>query len=166
MQRIDDILGIRTKVGPGDLGEVIRLHGVEYARECGFDLSFEAYVAGSIGEAFRRFDETRDRIWLAESKGRIIGVIGIVGLPDEAAQLRWYLVAREARGLGLGRRLLEEALAFCRSTGRRRVILWTVRSLQAAARLYRSAGFRLVEEIPRHQWGTEVVEQRYELNLD
>ena len=156
---------LRTVLKPGDLGEMVRLHGVEYARDFGFDRTFEAYVAASLGEAVKRFDPERDRIWLAEAEDRIIGMIGMIGVEAGTAQLRWFLVVREARGLGLGSRLLEEGLSFCRVAGHHRVILWTVGSLTAAARLYRGTGFRLVAENPREQWGTHVVEQCYELDL-
>lgn len=156
---------LRTDLRPGDLGAVVRMHGVEYAQDNGFDWTFEAYVAGSLAEAVKAFDDARDRIWLAEQGDRLVGTIGIIGLANGIAQLRWYLVAREARGTGLGRELLREALGFCRRTDRRRVVLWTVGELRAAARLYTNAGFRLVEEKPQEQWGRHVVEQRYELIL-
>lgn len=157
---------LRNTILPGDLGEITRLHGVEYARESGFDVTFEAYVAGSLADVFKAFDPARHRVWLAESGGRLVGVIAIIGLHDGTAQLRWYVVAREARGRGLGRRLLDEAIRFCRENRYQRVMLWTVSSLARAAELYRSVGFRVMEEVPRRQWGQDVIEQRYELVLD
>jgi GNAT superfamily N-acetyltransferase len=156
---------IRTDLRPGDLGAVVSLHGHLYAREHGFDMTFEAYVAGPLAElALRNSD--RERLWLAERGGRLVGCVAIVAASAGVAQLRWYLVDPAARGAGLGTRLLNEAVAFSRRCGYRQVILWTVSALTGAARLYRAAGFRLVEEAPRRAWGVDVVEERYELALD
>jgi len=156
---------IRTEVRPGDLGAVTEFHGRLYAQEFGWNLVFEAYVAGSIGEFGKRYDPARDRLWLAERDGRLVGCIGIVRLDEQTAQLRWFLVAPEARGLGLGRTLIDGAIAFCRQTGVQRVYLWTVSGLPAAAHLYRAAGFRLTEQKPSRAWGPPVVEERHDLVL-
>src|SRR5262245_58734437 len=159
-----DQIVIRTKLQPGDLGEVVRLHGVLYAREQGFDPTFEAYVAGPLA-TFVRTGSERERIWIAEREGRLVGCVAIVEASPGVAQLRWFLVAPEARGAGLGTRLLREAIAFARDQGNRSVVLWTVSALTAAARLYAAAGFRKVEEKPGTAWGVEVVEEKYELGL-
>jgi ribosomal protein S18 acetylase RimI-like enzyme len=155
---------LRHDVRPGDLGAVVGLHGTVYAREHGFDVTFEAYVAGPLAEFVRRGTD-RDRLWVAERGGRLIGCVAIVGTSEAEAQLRWFLVDPSARGLGLGKALLREALAFCRERGYRSVFLWTVSALTAAAHLYRSAGFRKVEERPGTLWGVEVVEEKYALAL-
>src|ERR1051326_8858033 len=99
---------IRNEVRPGDLGQIVALHGTIYAREYGFDRTFEAYVAGPLAE-FVLKSAPRDRIWIAERDDRIVGCIAIVGVSDEVAQLRWYVVDPSARGLGLGKRLLAGA---------------------------------------------------------
>ncbi len=104
-------------------------------------------------------------MWIAEQDGRIAGCIAIVEHAPTAAQLRWFLIDPAARGLGLGKRLLGEAIAFSKSSGYETVILWTVSELAAAAHLYRSAGFRKVEEVPGQRWGVSVVEEKYELVL-
>lgn len=157
---------IRTDLRPGDLGWVVYLHGAVEARELGFDHTFEAYVAGPLAELVRR-NSLRERIWLAEAEGRVVGCIAIVEAAEEGtAQLRWFLLSPEARGRGLGKRLLAVALAFCREAGYRRVILWTVSALTTAAHLYRAAGFRKVEEVQGQRWAVDVVEERYELMLD
>lgn len=156
---------LRTELRPGDIGRVVYMHGVIYEREYGFDHTFEAYVAGPLSE-FARSHSSKERIWLAERDGRIIGCIAIVASSPEMAQLRWYLVDPDARGKGLGRRLLQEAVDFCRACGYRTVTLWTVSALTAAAHLYRSAGFSKVEEKPGRQWGVDVIEERYELRFD
>jgi GNAT superfamily N-acetyltransferase len=155
---------LRTDLQPGDVGSVVYLHGVVYSREHGFNPTFEAYVAGPLAEFVRR-DCDRERLWVAERGGRIVGCVAIVAASPETAQLRWFLVDPTARGNGLGKRLLGEALAFCKGQGFREVILWTVSALEAAAHLYRSAGFRKVEEKPVRLWGVDVVEEKYDLVL-
>jgi ribosomal protein S18 acetylase RimI-like enzyme len=157
-------ISLRTDLRPGDLGEMVRLHGVVYARECGFDHAFEAYVAAPLAE-FVRGGSARERLWLAEREGRLVGCVAIVAAAPDVAQLRWFLVDPAARGRGLGRRLLGEAVSFARACGYRAVILWTVSALAAAARLYRAAGFLKAEERPRRLWGVDVDEERYELVL-
>ena len=157
---------IRHTVRPGDLGRVTALHGLVYAAEYGFDVAFEAYVAHSLGEFGQASRPDRDRLWLAERGDRLVGSIGIIGREAGAAQLRWFLVDRAARGHGLGQRLLADALEFCRAAGYRSVFLWTVDPLDAAARLYTAAGFRKTEEKPRQPlWGTLLAEQRYALDV-
>jgi GNAT superfamily N-acetyltransferase len=155
---------LRSELRPGDLGAVVALHGLLYAREHGFDESFEAYVAGPLAELVLR-RSPRERIWLAERGGRLVGSVAIAEASPELAQLRWFLVDPCARGAGLGRALLGEALGFARERGYRAVSLWTVSALAAAARLYRQAGFRKVEQLPGRRWGVEVVEERHELRL-
>jgi N-acetylglutamate synthase-like GNAT family acetyltransferase len=153
---------LRTTLRPGDLGTVVGLHGILYAREYGFDPTFEAYVAGPLAD-FVRTASPRERLWLAERAGEIVGCVAIVAATPETAQLRWFLVSPAARGAGLGKRLLAEAVAFARSCAYRSVILWTVSTLTAAAHLYTGAGFRKVEEKPARLWGVDVVEEKYEL---
>jgi ribosomal protein S18 acetylase RimI-like enzyme len=155
---------VRYDLRPGDLGAVVSLHGRVYAAEQGFDLTFEAYVAGPLAECVRSGSD-RDRLWLAERDGRLVGCIAIVGTSDREAQLRWFLVEPSARGQGLGRRLLEEALGFSKARGYESIFLWTVSALTAAAQLYRAAGFEKVEERPGRHWGVTVVEERYVLRL-
>lgn len=160
----DAAVTFRTSLRPGDIGAVIQLHGQIYSREYGFDHTFEAYVAGPLAE-FARSATPRERIWLAERHGEIVGCIAIVASTPEVAELRWFLVDPSARGLGIGKRLIHEAIAFCRACRYKSVILWTVSVLTAAANLYRSMGFRLVERKPVEQWGIDVIEERYELDL-
>jgi N-acetylglutamate synthase-like GNAT family acetyltransferase len=157
-------IALRTDLRPGDLGRVVTLHGEVYAREYRFDHTFEAYVAGPLAE-FALRAAPRERLWLAERAGRLIGCIAIVAAAPELAQLRWYLVDPSVRGLGLGRTLLRLAIAFCRDNGYRSIILWTVGALQAAAHLYLAEGFRKVEEIPGRRWGVDVIEEKYEMPL-
>lgn len=162
---MDPSITIRTGLRPGDLGEVVRLHGVLYAREYGFDHTFEAYVAGPLAE-FAGGPTTRQRIWLAERAGRLVGSIAIATATPTVAQLRWFLVEPEARGIGLGRRLLSEAIAFSRAAGYETIMLWTVSTLEVATHLYRAAGFRKVEAVQGTRWGVDLIEERYELTLE
>jgi ribosomal protein S18 acetylase RimI-like enzyme len=157
-------IALRADLRPGDLGSVVRLHGTVYARECGFDATFEAYVAAPLAE-FVLAASPRQRLWLAERGEEFVGCVSVVAAGPQEAQLRWFLVEPSARGAGLGKALLTDALAFARAAGYRSVLLWTVRSLAAAAHLYRSAGFLIAEERPTRRWGVDVVEQRYELAL-
>ena len=157
---------VRHDLRPGDMGRVIALHGVLYAEEYGFDHGFEAYVAETIAEFGRLARPGLDRLWVAERAGRLVGSIAIVGREDASAQLRWFMVHPEARGRGLGRHLIDEALTFCREAGCRSVYLWTVTGLDAAARLYVAAGFRKTEtKPPATLWGVNLAEERYDLDL-
>jgi GNAT superfamily N-acetyltransferase len=161
---------IRTGLWPGDLGWIVHRHGVLYREEHGFDTTFEAYVARTMGEMAERAS-TRDRIWIAEREvagsrpDDIVGCIAIVQVSPTQGQLRWFYLEPLARGRGLGMRLVGEAIGFCRESRFESVILWTVDLLTAAARLYEAAGFRKVEERPGRRYGVDLVEERYELRL-
>ncbi|MEW6572468.1 MAG: GNAT family N-acetyltransferase [Bacillota bacterium] len=155
---------IRTR-SPGDLGQVLYLHGLLYAQEYGFDLSFEEYVAAGLAEFAASYNPERDRLWVAEADGRVVGSIAIFGRTKTAAQLRWFIVHPDHRGQGLGRVLLAEAIAFCEERAFRTVYLWTLAHLDAARRLYESFGFRKTEEKAHVLWGQPLTEERYELRL-
>jgi GNAT superfamily N-acetyltransferase len=151
---------------PGDLGRVTELHGALYAAEYGFDQRFEAYVAETLGEFGKSGASPRSRLWIAERDGRLVGSIGIVEREGDWAQLRWFLTHPDERGRGFGRRLLNEALDFCRESGYRGVYLWTVTGLPAAAHLYLAAGFQLTDEKPPESlWGVTLSEQRYAMSF-
>jgi len=156
---------IRDDLRPGDIGAIIHLHGMLYAREYGWDPTFEAYVAEGLARFVLEPDTEHARIWIAESASGPAGCIAIAAGPDDTAQLRWFLVHPDCRGAGLGRRLMEQALEFCRAWRFRAVFLWTVADLRAAAHLYRSYGFSVTEEYEHERWGDIVMEQRYELSL-
>ncbi len=151
---------IRCDLRPGDLGRVTELHGTVYAREYDFDVGFEAYVAESLAEMANAARPDRNRLWVAEDAGRLVGCIGMLGREGGVWQLRWFLVAPGARGRGLGSRLLDLSLGFAAG---RPVYLWTVDPLVEAARLYTARGFRLTEEVaPKPLWGRTLREQRYD----
>ena len=156
---------LRSALRPGDLGAVLTLHGALYGREHGFDHRFEAYVAVPLAQ-LALAHSPRERIWLAERGDRLVGCIAIAAASAEVAQLRWFVVDPVARGTGLGRRLIGEAIAFARAQGYRSIVLWTVDRLHAAAHLYRGAGFAKTEEQAGSPWGVSLVEEKYELFLD
>ena len=156
---------IRAGLHPGDVGYVTYLHGILYAEEYQYDTTFDGYVALGMGEFARDYDSRKDCLWVAEMGDQIVGSIALVGKPDNTAQLRWFIVHPVARGQGLGRRLLAEALDFCREKQFASVFLWTVSNLDAAIYLYRSAGFNRIEQATHHLWGHVITEERYHLSL-
>ena len=150
---------------PGALGQLATLHAVHYAASHGLGQVFEARVARDIGDLLLRFDPDRDFHRTARINGRLLASITIDGHGYPDAHLRCFIVAPEARGRGLGRRLLAEAIDFCRQHGFSRIYLWTLAGLEPAGQLYRDAGFTLVEEHPGEQWGKRLVEQVLEMHL-
>ena len=156
---------MRTALQPGDFGAIVAMHGVVYAAEYGFDATFEAYVAEPMA-AFVLRASPRERIWIADHAGRVAGSVAIVSAAEDVAQLRWFLVDPSARGTGLGRRMLAEAVAFSRAAGYQRVMLTTVAGLAAASHLYRQAGFELIHASPARRWGVEVIEEKHEMTLE
>jgi ribosomal protein S18 acetylase RimI-like enzyme len=154
---------LRWDIQPGDFGALLHMHGILYAKEYGFDYTFEGYVAGTLGHFKSLLDPARERLWLAEVAEQIVGSIAIVKHSDEKAQLRWLLVDPAFRGRGVGSSLVREAVTFAKGAGYRSVFLDTVKELVPAALLYRAAGFVLTAEESRTLWGCNVTEQRYEL---
>lgn len=161
----DRQISMRHDLRPGDVGYITYLHGILYAPEQGWDPTFDAYVAIPLAE-FARSHESRERIWIVEDGERIVGSIAIVKSSEGTAQLRWLLLHPEVRGHGIGRRLVEEALDFCRDAGYSSVFLWTVDTLPLAAKLYQSVGFKPTEELTHQLWGRMVTEVKYELLLN
>jgi len=149
----------------GDLGWVVELHGAIYAQEYGWDQRFEGLVAEIVSHFAKTPQEPRARCWIAEREGQRIGCIFLVPRSAVVAQLRLLLVDPAARGKGIGALLVEECLAFARLCGYRKIVLWTNSILTAAARIYRSAGFRLVSGEKHHSFGHHLVGQMWELDL-
>jgi GNAT superfamily N-acetyltransferase len=158
---------LRALDRPGDLGWVVERHGVLYASEFGWDQSFEALVAGIVAGFAADHDPLREAGWIAEVDGRRAGSVFCMA-SDRAgvAKLRALLVEPAARGRGVGRLLVERCVSFARETGYARLELWTTADLEAAGRLYRASGFRVVREARERQFGTEVLSRHMELALD
>lgn len=149
---------------PGAIGRVAEMHAAYYHRHWGFGLFFEAKVAKELSEFLCRFDARRDGFWTLLSDGLVEGAIAIDGskAAGEGAHLRWFIVSPDLKGRGLGRRLIAEAVAFCDQSAYPRIGLWTFAGLDAARHLYEAFGFHLVSQQEGGQWGTRVVEQRFE----
>jgi GNAT superfamily N-acetyltransferase len=160
----EHIISIRHEFRPGDVGRLIELHGLLYSQEYGFDHTFEAYVAKPLGD-FVLHQTDRERIWLVDADGILMGSLAIVKHSEAEAQLRWYLLHPTLRGKGLGTQLMQESIAYSRAHGYKKIFLWTVSSLLAAARVYQNAGFRVTEEHTYEIWGCLLTEQRYDLEL-
>lgn len=151
----------------GAIGRVAEMHGRYYQAHWGFGLFFEAKVATELSQFLSRYDAARDGFWAVIRQGRVQGAIAIDGIhaADAGAHLRWFILSDSLRGKGWGNRLIEVAIGFCKEKAYRRVYLWTFEGLHPARHLYEKNGFKLVEERKGRQWGSEVVEQRFELVL-
>lgn len=149
----------------GDMGWVIRQHGVLYADEFGWEVWFEGLTAQIVARFVENQDPKREHCWIAEKDGENVGSVFCVKESDEVARLRMLLVGPEARGLGIGRRLVEECIRFARRAGYERMTLWTYDVLDAARRIYADVGFELVRREPHSEFGAELVEETWELDL-
>lgn len=150
-----------------DYGWIVRRHGELYRREHGWDERFESLVVGIVADIARNLEPERERGWIAELDGRPVGSVFLVRHPERegAARLRLLLVEPEARGLGIGARLVAECTAFAREAGYRAITLWTSSVLHAARRLYEAEGYRLVREEPDDLFHEGELAQEWELLL-
>jgi DNA-binding MarR family transcriptional regulator/ribosomal protein S18 acetylase RimI-like enzyme len=156
----------RRHLQPGDAGYLIYLQGSLFAKEAGYNVSFETDLCKTFYEFLEAYNASKDQIFLALHGDRIVGSIAVTGLSRYAAHLRWFLVHPDYRGLGLGTKLLQEATAFCREKGFQKAFLMSTNKQEAANSLYRKNGFRKSGEKHMNLWGQHLYEERYDLDLD
>jgi DNA-binding MarR family transcriptional regulator/GNAT superfamily N-acetyltransferase len=147
---------------PGDMGWVVQAHGELYAREYGWDERFEGLVAGIVGQFIATFDPRRERCWIAEMQGERVGSVFVVQASKTVAKLRLLIAEPRARGRGLGRRLVQESIAFAREKGYRRLVLWTQSNLAAARAIYRACGFELKKTEKHASFGVKLTGEYWE----
>jgi DNA-binding MarR family transcriptional regulator/GNAT superfamily N-acetyltransferase len=151
---------------PGDMGWVVHRHGVLYWQEYEYDERFEALVAEIVAEFIQHFDVRRERCWIAERDGEILGSVFLVQSSKTVAKLRLLLVEPWARGMGIGKRLVNECVLFAKRAGYKKIVLWTQSELGAARRIYGRAGFRLTGKKPHQSWGRDnLVAETWEIKL-
>lgn len=150
---------------PGDMGWVVARHGVIYTREYGWDDTFEGLVAKIAGEFLEKFDPKKERCWIAEQDGENVGCIFLVKKTATVAKLRLLIVEQQARGSGIGRRLVSECVRHARQVGYKKMTLWTQSHLHAARKLYEEAGFTLTKSWPVHSWGKDMTSETWDLHL-
>lgn len=150
---------------PGDIGWIVSRHGAIYAKEYGWDITFEALAAEIAAQFIRSYDPSREHCWIAEIDGEPVGSIFLVKASDEVAKLRLLLVEEKARGQGVGRALTEQCIRFARLAGYSSITLWTQSILVAARGIYQRAGFRRVAEEKHHSFGVDLVGETWELRL-
>jgi len=156
-------ISIRTELRPGDIGYVTYLHGTLYSREHSFGISFESYVASGLHDFYQQYDPEKDCVWICEHETNMVGFLLLMHRPGNAAQLRYFILLPEYRGIGLGQKLMNLFMDFFHAKGYRSAFLWTTSGLPAAAHLYKSKGFILTEESDSTAFGKLLKEQRYEL---
>lgn len=150
---------------PGDIGWVISRHGALYAQEYGWNMEFEALVARICADFIDNFDASSERAWIAEIDGERVGCCFVVRKSKTVAQLRMVLLDPKARGLGIGKQMVAQAIAFARARGYKKMTLWTNDCLHAARAIYVAAGFKLVHEEKHYSFGLDLIGQNWDLSL-
>jgi DNA-binding MarR family transcriptional regulator/GNAT superfamily N-acetyltransferase len=174
MRTIETLLGEREAprvpyvlrpLAPGDIGWIVARHGMIYGREYGWDQTIEVLTAEIMAAFVRNFDARRECGWIAERDGENVGCVFIVKEDDNTARLRLLLVDPQARGLGIGTRLVEECMRFSRRAGYKRITLWTHRVLEGARKIYIAAGFKLTREWTHDDFGKTLLAETWDLDL-
>ncbi|HSI74929.1 MAG TPA: GNAT family N-acetyltransferase [Lunatimonas sp.] len=160
-----DEISIRRKLFPGDMGTIIHRHGKLYHEEFGFGLGFERYVAESFADFVRNFKEGLDQVWICEYQGQFAGFIALLHRDQYMGQLRYFIIAPEFRGIGLGKKLTTEFMLTAREKKYQKIYLWTTTPLTKAASIYQKLGFKLVLEQESNSFGLPLIEQKYELTI-
>lgn len=162
----DGEITIRTTINPGDLGYIMYSHGKLYGKEYNYGVSFETYVGHGLYEFYKKYDPSLDRVWICEKQDKIIGFILLVHQENKTAQLRYFFLDKEARGLGIGNKLITSLIDFAKEKKYESIFLWTTDDLLAAHHLYKKYGFKMTEEKPSTEFGKSLIEQRYDLILN
>jgi DNA-binding MarR family transcriptional regulator/N-acetylglutamate synthase-like GNAT family acetyltransferase len=149
----------------GDMGWVVHRQGVLYAQEYGYNEQFEALVAEIVAEFIQHYDPKRERCWIPEKDGEVVGSVFLIAKSKTVAKLRLLYVEPSARGLGIGSRLVAECVRFARQAGYKKIVLWTQSELDAARHIYKKAGFRLMQKKPHHSFSKDLVAETWELSL-
>ena len=150
---------------PGDMGWIVHRQAILYAEEYGWDGTYEALAAEIVAQFIKNYDPKCERCWIAEKDGERVGAVFVAKASDETAKLRLLHVEPEARGLGIGRRLVDECVRFARQAGYQKMTLWTQGILHAARHLYKQAGFRIVREEQHRSFGKDLTAETWELDL-
>ena len=158
-------INIRNQLQPGDLGYVIYLHGILYKTEYNYGIEFESYVAKGLLEFIENYNPARDHVWICEHADQLIGFLLAMHRGDNSAQLRFFVLKPGYRGIGLGRKLMNEFLNFLQIKNYNHAFLWTTHEQEAAAHLYKNAGFNITQEMNSITFGKPLIEQRYDLHL-
>lgn len=161
---LNDIV-IRNNLVPGDLGYIIYRQGKLYSEEYSFGVSFEAYLSAGIYEFYKNYDASRDRVWICEHNNTIIGFLLLMHRENYTAQLRYFYLERDYRGIGLGSKLMQLYMDFLKEKKYKSCYLWTTNEQHTAAALYKKHGFILTEEVESTTFGKALTEQRYDLVL-
>lgn len=162
--RLADI-NIRNQLHPGDIGYVTYLHGVLYKTEYNYGIEFEGYVAKGLNEFIENYIPDRDQVWVCEHASQLVGFLLAMHRDDHSAQLRFFILKPGYRGIGLGRKLMNEFMTFLQSKNYNHAFLWTTHEQEVAAHLYRKAGFNITQEKNSTTFGKPLIEQRYDLYL-
>lgn len=161
---LNDVV-IRTVLHSGDIGSIIRMHGVLYREEYNFGIIFEAYVASGLHEFYKNYDPEKDFVWVAEHNGMIVGFLLLMHRGNETAQLRYFILEPAYRGIGLGKKLVGLYMDCLKERNYKTCYLWTTNEQITAAGIYKKLGFTLTDEVDSNAFGKPLKEQRYDLVL-
>jgi DNA-binding MarR family transcriptional regulator/GNAT superfamily N-acetyltransferase len=150
---------------PGDMGWIVSRQTILYCEEYGWDGSYEALAADVVAQFIKNYDPSWERAWIAEKDGERVGAVFVAKGSEQVAKLRLLHVEPAARGLGIGKRLVEECIRFARQAGYEKITLWTQSILHAARHIYKQSGFQIVHKEPHHGFGKDLTAETWELNL-
>ncbi|WP_297336178.1 GNAT family N-acetyltransferase [Algoriphagus sp.] len=162
MNQLENIT-IRHELRPGDLGQVVELHGRIYAEEHGFGMGFEAYVMDSLLEFYGQYDPQRDKVWIVEDQGKMVGFLLLMHRQDQQAQLRYFILEKPYRGMGLGKKLMKEWMDFYKEKGYKGAYLYTTLGLEPAAKIYEHFGFKKISQMKSKTFGVNILEILFRL---